>query len=111
MANVCFLWHLHQPYYVDPATQEATMPWVRLHGVKGYLDMISVLEDFPQVRVNFNLSPVLLLQIKELAEGKIRDRWLETARTPAADLSVAERFALLENGFKLHWDHLVKPYP
>jgi alpha-amylase/alpha-mannosidase (GH57 family) len=111
MANVCFLWHLHQPYYVDPATREAVMPWVRLHGVKGYLDMISVIEDFPGVRLNFNLSPVLLLQIKELAEGKIRDRWLEAARIPAADLAVSDRFTLLQNGFKLHWDHLVKPFP
>jgi hypothetical protein len=34
MANVVFLWHMHQPYYVDPSTQTATMPWVRLHSVK-----------------------------------------------------------------------------
>jgi alpha-amylase/alpha-mannosidase (GH57 family) len=41
MANVVFLWHMHQPYYVDPTTQMAMMPWVRLHSVKGYLDMVS----------------------------------------------------------------------
>ena len=40
MANVVFLWHMHQPYYVDPTTRTATMPWVRLHCVKGYLDMV-----------------------------------------------------------------------
>ena len=111
MANVVFLWHMHQPYYVDPATQTATMPWVRLHGVKGYLDMISVLEDFPGIRVNFNLTPVLVLQIKELIEGKIRDRWLDWSRTPATDLDEATKFALLENFFKIHWDNLVKPFP
>ncbi len=111
MANVVFLWHMHQPYYVDPATQTATMPWVRLHCAKGYLDMISVLEDFPGIRVNFNLTPVLVLQIKELMEGKIRDRWLDWSRTPAADLDEATKFALLENFFKIHWDNLVKPFP
>ena len=111
MANVVFLWHMHQPYYVDPATQTATMPWVRLHCVKGYLDMITVIEDFPGVRVNFNLTPVLMLQVKELVEGKIRDRWLEWSRKPAADLVEAERFAVLENFFKIHWDNLVKPFP
>ncbi len=111
MANVVFLWHMHQPYYVDPATQTATMPWVRLHSVKGYLDMISVIEDFPAIRVNFNLTPVLVLQIKELIEGKIRDRWLDWARTPAADLDEDTKFALLENFFKIHWDNLVKPFP
>lgn len=111
MANVVFLWHMHQPYYVDPAARVATMPWVRLHAVKGYLDMISVIEDFPRVRANFNLTPVLLLQIKELNEGKIRDLWLDWSRTPAVALDEETKFALLENFFKIHWDNLVKPFP
>ncbi len=111
MANVVFLWHMHQPYYVNPATQTAMMPWVRLHSVKGYLDMISVIEDFPGVRVNFNLTPVLMLQIKELTEGKISDLWLDWGRRPAAALEEHEKFAILENFFKIHWDNLVKPYP
>ena len=111
MANVVFLWHMHQPYYVNPATQTAMMPWVRLHGVKGYLDMISIIDDFPGVRVNFNLTPVLMLQVKELIEGKIRDLWLEWSRKPAAELEEQEKFAILENFFKLHWENLVKPYP
>ncbi|MGV3530977.1 MAG: glycoside hydrolase family 57 protein, partial [Chthoniobacteraceae bacterium] len=111
MANVVFLWHMHQPYYVDSATQTATMPWVRLHSVKGYLDMISVIEDYPGVRVNFNLTPVLMLQIKELLEGKVTDLWMEWTRKPAADLQEHEKFALLENFFKINWDNLVKPFP
>jgi alpha-amylase/alpha-mannosidase (GH57 family) len=111
MANVVFLWHMHQPYYVNPVTQTAMMPWVRLHGVKGYLDMISIMDDFPGVRVNFNLTPVLMLQIKELIEGKILDLWLEWSRKPAAELDEQEKFAILENFFKIHWDNLVKPFP
>ena len=111
MANVVFLWHMHQPYYVNPTTQTAMMPWVRLHCVKGYLDMISVIEEFPSIRVNFNLTPVLMLQIKELIEGKITDLWLDWARKPAADLTPEEKFAILENHFKIHWDHLIKPFP
>ncbi len=111
MANVVFLWHMHQPYYVDPATQTALMPWVRLHCVKGYLDMVSVIEDYPRLHVNFNLTPVLLLQIKELLDGRISDLWLDWSRKPAAELSESERFAILENFFKIHWDNLVKPFP
>lgn len=111
MANLVFLWHMHQPYYVDPVTRTAMMPWVRLHSVKGYLDMISVIEDYPGVRLNFNLTPVLLLQIQELIDGSVRDLWLEWARTPAADLTDEEKFALLENYFKIHWENLIKPFP
>jgi alpha-amylase/alpha-mannosidase (GH57 family) len=73
--------------------------------------MISVIEDFPSIRLNFNLTPVLVLQIKELIEGRIRDRWLDWARTPAADLDEETKFALLENFFKIHWENLVKPFP
>lgn len=111
MANVVFLWHMHQPYYVNPVTRTAMMPWVRLHCVKGYLDMISIIEDFPRVRPNFNLTPVLLLQIKELIDGEISDLWLEWARRPAAELDENEKFSILENFFKINWDNLVKPYP
>jgi alpha-amylase/alpha-mannosidase (GH57 family) len=111
MANVVFLWHMHQPYYVDPTTQTAMMPWVRLHSVKGYLDMVAVLDDFPGIKVNFNLTPVLMLQVKELIEGKISDLWLEWARKPAAELDDHLKFAILENFFKIHWDNLVKPFP
>jgi alpha-amylase/alpha-mannosidase (GH57 family) len=111
MANVVFLWHMHQPYYVDATTRTAMMPWVRLHAVKGYLDMITVIEDFPGIRPNFNLTPVLLLQIQELISSEVRDLWLEWARKPAADLTHEERFAILENFFKINWDNLVKPFP
>src|SRR5476651_1200612 len=111
MANVVFLWHMHQPYYVNPVTRTAMMPWVRLHCVKGYLDMISIIEDFPNVRPNFNLTPVLLLQIRELVDGEISDLWLELAKKPAASLDENEKFSILENFFKINWDNLLKPYP
>src|SRR6266446_882816 len=111
MANVVFMWHMHQPYYVNTASGFAMMPWVRLHAVKGYLDMVSILAEAPGVRVNFNLTPVLMLQIEELVEGKIRDLWLEWSRKPATALSENERLAILEHFFKIHHDNLLRPYP
>jgi alpha-amylase/alpha-mannosidase (GH57 family) len=111
MAHVVFLWHMHQPYYVNPSTKTAMMPWVRLHAVKGYLDMVSILREFPEVRVNLNMTPVLLLQLKELGEGTVRDLWMDWARKPAADLDEYQRMALLENFFKIHWDNMIRPFP
>src|SRR5438132_12275863 len=110
MANVVFLWHMHQPYYVNPMTRTAMMPWVRLHSVKGYLDMISIIEEFPRIRVNFNLTPVLLLQIKELIDGDIKDLWLEWSRKPPADLTDGEKFGILQNFFHVNWDTCIKPH-
>ncbi|MDZ4817106.1 MAG: glycoside hydrolase family 57 protein [Verrucomicrobiota bacterium] len=109
MLNVVFLWHMHQPYYVDTLTKTATMPWVRLHGVKGYLDMICLVEEYPEIRMNFNLTPVLVKQIVELTDGSIKDLWMEWSRTPAADLDREVKILILENFFKINWDNLIKP--
>ena len=102
---------MHQPYYVNPASRTALMPWVRLHAVKGYLDMVSLIEEFPRLRVNFNITPVLLLQIDQLANNRVHDLWMDWSRKSAADLEEHERLSILENFFKIHTDNLVKPFP
>jgi alpha-amylase/alpha-mannosidase (GH57 family) len=109
--NVVILWHMHQPYYVNPLTKKARMPWVRLHAAKGYLDMIDLVTAQPEVRVNFNFSPVLVRQILELVDGEVEDEWETLSRRPAADLDNDARRHLLENFFKINWDTLVRPVP
>ena len=109
--NVVILWHMHQPYYVNPMTKRATMPWVRLHAAKGYLDMIDLVTAQPELRVNFNFSPVLIRQILELTSGEVTDEWENLSRKPAVDLDEQDRRSLLENFFKINWDTLVRPIP
>ena len=111
MGDVALLWHLHQPSYVDAATGEVLMSWVRLHTVRGYADMAEMARRHPQVKLNFNLTPVLVQQIEQLAEGKVRDRWGELAKKPANKLTEADRQELLENFFKVNWVTSVDPYP
>lgn len=109
--HVAFLWHMHQPYYVDPIRGTALMPWVRLHATKGYLDMIWQVEQHPEFRCTFNLTPVLLKQIEQLAAGQIRDLWHELAATPAEALTPEQKADLLEHFFKANWQNMVRPYP
>ncbi len=109
--HVVFLWHMHQPYYVNPLTKMAMMPWVRLHAVKGYLDMIDVATRYGELRTNFNFTPVLVKQLVELKEKRVTDLWESWSRIPAKDLHDDEKKKLLENFFKIHWDNLIKPYP
>jgi alpha-amylase/alpha-mannosidase (GH57 family) len=109
--NVAFLWHMHQPYYVDPIGGAALMPWVRLHATKGYLDMIWLVEQFPEFRCTFNLTPVLLKQIEQLARGEVGDLWFEFAATPAESLSPEQKRGLLEHFFKANLENMIKPYP
>jgi alpha-amylase/alpha-mannosidase (GH57 family) len=109
--NVVILWHMHQPYYVNPLTKKAMMPWVRLHAAKGYLDMIDLVTAQPDLRVNFNFSPVLVRQILELVNREVEDEWEILSRKRATDLDELDRRHLLENFFKINWETLVRPFP
>ena len=109
--KVVILWHMHQPYYVNPLTKRAMMPWVRLHAAKGYLDMIDLVTANPEVRVTFNFTPVLVRQILELVSGEVQDEWENLSRKDAADLEERDQRQLLENFFKINWDTLVRPVP
>ena len=46
---VCFLWHMHQPFYKDLVTGQYKLPWTRMHALKDYYGMVKVLEDFPSI--------------------------------------------------------------
>jgi len=72
MLNVAFFWHMHQPYYRNPLNGEYSLPWVRLHALKGYYDMISLLEDYPAIRQTFNLVPSLIRQLNDYAGERPR---------------------------------------
>ena len=109
--NVVILWHMHQPYYVNPLTKKAMMPWVRLHAAKGYLDMIDLVTAHPDVRVTFNFTPVLLRQIHELNNREVEDEWETLSAKPAGNLTEDDRRRLVENFFKINWDTLVRPVP
>ncbi|MGH7205060.1 MAG: glycoside hydrolase family 57 protein [Nitrospiraceae bacterium] len=110
-AHICFLWHMHQPYYTDPVSGSASMPWVRLHATKAYFDMASLLERFPTVRATVNLTPSLLVQLQELTSGSVRDLFLERAQRPAAELTPAERAFIVRHFFAANWGTMVRPYP
>jgi alpha-amylase/alpha-mannosidase (GH57 family) len=102
---------MHQPYYVDPLSRVAMMPWVRMHAVKGYLDMIETARKHPEVHVTFNLTPVLVKQILDFNSGVIKDLWLEWTETLAEDLTHEQKKNILINFFKVNWDNLIAPNP
>lgn len=108
---IAFLWHMHQPYYKDPFTGVYRLPWVRLHGTKDYLDMVRILKDFPDIRLNFNLVPSLLEQLRDYIENNATDRFLDVTLKKPSDLSESEKIFILENFFLANWDNMIKPFP
>ena len=109
--NLCFLWHMHQPFYKDLMTEEYRLPWTRLHALKDYYGMVKVLEDFPTVHQTFNLVPSLLEQVEEYASGKARDRHWKVALKPAEILDRGEREFLLQYSFHANEERLINRYP
>lgn len=109
--SVALLWHFHQPLYGPPATNVLTLPWVRLHTLKDYLDMLRHVRQFSAVHVTFNFTPSLLMQIKGYQDGTLTDRQYELFRKPAEDLTVEERIEILRDFFLANWERMVEPYP
>lgn len=92
---VSMIWHQHQPFYAtDPETGLVAAPWVRLHAAKDYVDMVKMLEEFPEVHATFNLTPSLIKQLDDLAAGK-RDLPWEMTLVPASELTEEQKTYLL----------------
>lgn len=87
--KVAILWHMHQPFYLHPDTKKFMMPWVRLHGLKDYLDMPLLAEKY-NIKATFNLVPSLLDQIEMYGLG-YTDRHMDLSRIPSRDLNTAEK--------------------
>ena len=111
MIRICFLWHMHQPFYRDLVSAQYRMPWTRLHALKDYFGMVEILRDFPAVRVTFNLVPSLVAQLEEYAGGAAQEAMLELVRKPADALNPGERLAALGSLFEAHLENLISRYP
>ncbi|HEY2749026.1 MAG TPA: glycoside hydrolase family 57 protein [Polyangia bacterium] len=109
--NVVFLLHMHQPQYVDPRSGRAMLPWVRLHGARGYLDVATLLHEYGDVKLTVNFVPSLVSQLESVANGDASnsDEWLRIAELDA--WNDAERAFAVERFFSLNWDRCVRPRP
>ena len=111
MLYLAFIFHMHQPYYKDLLTQEAALPWVRLHGIKDYLDMVKILENYPRVHQTFNLVPSLLEQIEDYASRNIKDKFFLLSYKEAASLTQQEQQFILENFFSVNRENVITKFP
>src|SRR5262249_30483848 len=109
--DLCFLWHMHQPFYKDLISGHYHLPWTRLHALKDYYGMTKILEEFPEVHQTFNLVPSMLVQLDEYARGVAADPFLEVALKPAEALTEAEQGFLLRHSFHADPPRMIYRYP
>ena len=111
VTSLCFIWHMHQPFYKDLWTGQYKLPWTRLHALKDYAGMVRVLEEFPDVRQTFNLVPSMVSQIAEYAAGTASDPFFECAAMPAEALTEAQQTFVLRYFFQANVDKIIRRYP
>lgn len=109
--SIAFLWHFHQPIYSTPDDKILSMPWVRLHAIKDYLDMLKNLQKYPRVHATFNFTPSLLIQIQDYKENGFTDRQFLLFKKRAEDLTLEEKVEILKDFFLANWEKMIEPYP
>src|SRR5262249_34788831 len=109
--HLCFLWHMHQPFYKDLGSGEYKLPWTRMHALKDYYGMVRILEEFPEIHQTFNLVPSMMVQVAEYAAGTAADPFLQMALKPAESLSDSERGFLLRHSFYSDRHRTISPDP
>lgn len=108
--SIAFYWHMHQPVYQLSIDGDYLMPWVRLHAVKDYLDMVEILDKFKKLKLNFNLVPVLLDCIIDYAENGMHDIHSRLTVTPVEMLSDDAKLFIINNFFDANYQSMIFPY-
>ena len=107
---VNIIWHQHQPFYPKDDNGVYTRPWVRVHATKDYYDMAATVAKYPNVKVTFNLTPVLIRQLDDYIAGA-KDLYWVMAEKPAATLTGDDKRFILQRFFDVNWKKIVALYP
>lgn len=108
--SIAFYWHMHQPVYQLNAFGDYLMPWVRLHAVKDYLDMLLILNDFKKIKLNFNIVPILLDSFVDYGEKEAHDIHSRLTATNISELSNDDKEFILNNFFDTNYSSMIFPY-
>jgi len=73
MGYLCILWHFHQPFYSDIEENINETSIIIFRTLQNYYPMAVLLKNYENIKINFNITPSLLKQIKLIAENKIND--------------------------------------
>lgn len=107
--RICFLWHQHQPYYRKGSN--FILPWVRFHGVKDYLDLALLLDEFPGLKQTFNIVPSLLLQLNQYISEGVVDRVQALSLKSPDELTEEDKEEILRQFFVCNFQNMISPYP
>lgn len=109
--SIAFVWHLHQPNYKDSETNMYLMPWVRLHAIKDYLDMLLLLDEFPKIKQTFNIVPLLMDQLEDYAQNDAHDVHSALTIKEVKNLSEQDKIFILNSFFDANYNSMISIHP
>lgn len=109
--SIAFVWHLHQPNYKDSETNMYLMPWVRLHAIKDYLDMLLILDEFPKIKQTFNIVPLLMDQLEDYAQNNAHDVHSALTIKEVKNLSEQDKIFILNSFFDANYNSMISVHP
>ncbi len=108
--SVAFVWHFHQPNYQTQPNGIRLMPWARLHAIKDYLDMLLIIDKFPNIKLNFSIVPALIDAIEDYsADG--HDIHSKMTVTPVEELNDDDKLYILNYFFDLNYENIISQNP
>lgn len=108
--SIAFYWHMHQPSYQLNVDSDYLMPWVRLHAVKDYLDMLLVIDNFKNLKLNFNLVPALLDAFINYGENEAHDIHSRLSVLNINVLTNDDKEYILNNFFDADYTSMIQPH-
>ncbi|MBO5947229.1 hypothetical protein J6Q66_00155 [bacterium] len=111
--SIAFVWHMHQPMYKVSAESDYLMPWVRMHAIKDYLDMLLIMNKYPKLKLNFNLVPLLLSMLKDYQNHDTHDIHSRLTVKDVNELTIQEKEFILNNFFDANYNNMIlhhEPY-
>ncbi len=109
--RIAFFWHMHQPYYRDDESGIIEMPWVFLHAIKDYYEMVWHLKRYPSQKATFNLSPALLEQLSLYTFPDVNDRLLKLYKRPCDTLDESEKRWVMRFAGYAHFEYQILAMP
>src|SRR5574344_28877 len=109
--SIAFYWHMHQPIYQLSDDGDFLMPWVRLHAIKDYIDMVTILDNFEKLKLNINLVPALLSGIIKYGEKDFHDIHSRLTVMDIDKLNDSDKEFILNNFFDANYQTMILPNP
>lgn len=107
--SIAFYYHMHQPVYQLTPDGDFLMPWVRLHAVKDYLDMLLWVKKF-DIKLNFDFVPVLLDALIGYENGA-HDIHSRLTIKPIEELTQEDKIFIINNFFDSNYQTMILPNP